>query len=97
MNAPAPTPGTLVLIGLAGVVVVNAATFVANLLVALLRMRGARDENEIEERMVPAFEGVPSELGSRVLRAAVVLVWVFMGIAAAGVLWLAARWALSAA
>lgn len=62
-------PWRLLLLGFLSLVVINIILFCANLFTAMGAMRGAKNERELEQIMVPALQGEPRQLGIRVLEA----------------------------
>jgi len=62
-------PWRLLLLGFLSLVVINIILFCANLFTAMGAMRGAKNERELEQIMVPALQGEPRQLGIRFLEA----------------------------
>ncbi len=62
-------PLRLLLLGFLSLIVINIILFCANLFTAMDKMRGAKNERELEQIMAPALQGEPRQLGVRVLDA----------------------------
>ena len=62
-------PWRLLLLGFLSLILINIVLFCANLFTAMGKMRGAKNERELEQIMVPALQGEPRQLGVRVLDA----------------------------
>jgi hypothetical protein len=62
-------PWRLLLVGFLSLIIINIVLFCANLFTAMGSMRGAKNEGELEQIMVPALQGEPRQLGGRVLDA----------------------------
>lgn len=86
------SPNGFIVLGIVGAIAVNILAVVFNLLIAMFRLRGTKDEKEVEERMVPALQGVPAEMGARSLGVAVVALRFFVCVAIVGALWGLAAW-----
>lgn len=77
-------PSLLILVGLGGFALTNIVTFCINLFTALYRARGIEDEKELQARVGPALQGIPTDLGPRTARAVAALCFFFLLLALSG-------------